>query len=40
MTTLLVVALLVAAFGVGRLFQGVRDAQGVLSPEGRRRRER
>lgn len=35
MTTLLVVVLLLAAFTVGRLFQWVRDARGVLRPEGR-----
>lgn len=35
MTTMLVVLLLVAAFGAGRLFQWVRDAKGVLRSEGR-----
>ena len=35
MTMLLVVILLLAAFAVGRLFQWVQDARGVLRPEGR-----
>jgi hypothetical protein len=34
-TTLFVLLLLVAVFGAGRLFQWVRDAQGVLHPGGR-----
>ncbi len=35
MTMLLVLILLLAAFAVGRLFQWVRDARGVLRSEGR-----
>jgi hypothetical protein len=34
-TTVIILLLLVAAFGSGRLFQWVRDAQGVLHPGGR-----
>jgi hypothetical protein len=33
-TTLFVLVLLLVAFAVGRLFQWVRDARGVLRPEG------
>lgn len=41
MTTLLVVVLLlVAAFGVGRLFQWVRDARGVLRQQDHSRDQR
>jgi hypothetical protein len=39
-TMLLVVVLLLAAFAVGRLFQWVRDARGVLRPEGRLDKDR
>jgi hypothetical protein len=34
-TMLIVLILLLAAFAVGRLFQWVRDARGVLRPKGR-----
>lgn len=34
MTTLLILIVLVAVFGAGRLFQWVRDAKGVLNPGG------
>lgn len=40
MTTLLIVILLMAAFGGGRLFQWVRDAKGALGPEGRHSKDR
>jgi hypothetical protein len=39
-TTVFILLLLVAAFVAGRLFQWVRDAQGVLRPEGRHSRDR
>ena len=40
MTTLLILILLVAVFGAGRLFQWVRDAKGVLRPQDRHGEDR